>query len=72
MKITLTIPDKKLKRMAATAAMAASNTLPENFSKMIDETPEIDITEELKTPEDKTVIMGLGFIAMSVLLDKYK
>lgn len=71
MKITITIPDKELKRSAATVAMATGNDLPENFSQIVDETPEVDITEILKSDDEtKVAIQGMAYVAMQVLIDK--
>lgn len=71
MKITITIPDKELKKAAATVAMATGNNLPENFSQIVDETPEVDITELLNSdPETKVAIQGMTYVAMQVLIEK--
>lgn len=71
MKITITIPDKELKKAAATVAIATGNNLPENFSQIVDDTPEVDITELLNSdPETKVLIQGMSYVAMEVLIEK--
>ena len=71
MKITITIPDKELKKTAATVAMATGNDLPENFSQIINENPEVDVTEILNSdPETKVAIQGMTYVAMQILIEK--
>ena len=71
MKITITIPDKKLKKTAATVAMATGNELPENFSQIVNEPPEVDVTEILNSdPETKVAIQGMTYVAMQILIEK--
>ena len=71
MKITITIPDKKLKKTAATVAMATGNELPENFSQIVNESPEVDVTEILNSdPETKVAIQGMTYVAMQILIEK--
>lgn len=71
MKITITIPTKELTKLAATAALASGNTLPENFQKVIDQNPEVDITEILKSDDEtKVAIQGMTFVALQAILDK--
>lgn len=55
MKITITVPTKELTQLAATAALASGNTLPENFQEVVDQTPEVDITEILKSDDETKV-----------------
>lgn len=71
MKIIITIPDTDVKKTAATIAMATGNTLPENFSQAVDETPEVDITDILNNdPETKVVLQGMTYVALQVIIDK--
>nr|DAT51119.1 MAG TPA: hypothetical protein [Caudoviricetes sp.] len=71
MKITITVPTKELTKLAATAALASGNTLPENFQEVVDQTPEVDITEILKSDnEAKVAIQGMTFVALQAILDK--
>ena len=71
MKITINVPTKELTKLAATAALASGNTLPENFQEVVDQTPEVDITEILKSDnEAKVAIQGMTFVALQAILDK--
>lgn len=71
MKITITVPTKELTQLAATAALASGNTLPENFQEVVDQTPEVDITEILKSDDEtKVAIQGMTFVALQAILDK--
>ena len=71
MKIIITIPEQDLKKTAATVAMASGNTLPENFAQIVDETPEVDITDILNSdPETKVAVQGMTYVALQVIIDK--
>ncbi len=71
MKITINVPTKELTKLAATAALASGNTLPENFQEVVDKTPEVDITEILESDDEaKVAIQGMTFVALQAILDK--
>lgn len=71
MKITINVPTKELTKLAATAALASGNTLPENFQEVVDQTPEVDITEILESDDEaKVAIQGMTFVALQTILDK--
>lgn len=73
MKITITVPTKELTQLAATAALASGNTLPENFQEVITQTSEVDITEILKSDDEaKVAIQGMTFVALQAIIDKYE
>ena len=51
--------------------MATGNDLPENFSQIVNETPEVDVTEILNSdPETKVAIQGMTYVAMQILIEK--
>lgn len=71
MKITITVPTKELTKVAATTVLAFGNTLPENFQEVIDQNPEVDITEILKNDDEtKVAILGMIYVALHAILDK--
>lgn len=71
MKMIITVPTKDLTKLAATVALASGNALPENFQEVIDQTPEGDITEALKSDDETRVaIQGMSFVALQAILDK--
>ena len=73
MKITINVPTIELTKLAATAALASGITIPENFQEIVDQTPEVDITEILESyDEAKVAIQGMTFVALQAILDKCK